>query len=94
MRYLRGLRLTVGLQLGLLLMLFFASNALGHAQSCALCYTQAASASHRLIRGLRTGILILIVPPVFLSVGITLLAYKKRNWTNDKRDLGGSGDEW
>jgi hypothetical protein len=28
---------------------------------------------------LRTGILILIVPPMLMSVGITMLAYRKRN---------------
>jgi hypothetical protein len=50
-----------------------------YAQNCALCYTQAASAGSRIIQGLRTGILILIVPPLFMSVGITWLAYRKRN---------------
>jgi hypothetical protein len=60
-----------------------ASNVIGHAQSCAVCYTQAASSGHRFIHGLRTGILILIIPPMFMSVAITVLAYKKRNRTND-----------
>lgn len=50
-----------------------------HAQSCALCYTQAASAGSRLIQGLRSGIIVLIIPPMFMSVGITVLAYRKRN---------------
>ncbi|HLV86107.1 MAG TPA: hypothetical protein VKV39_03965 [Candidatus Sulfotelmatobacter sp.] len=61
----------------------FLLNAAAHAQSCALCYTQAAGAGHRFIQGLRTGILVLIVPPMFMSVGITWLAYRKRNRTND-----------
>ena len=60
-----------------------AANAAAYAQSCALCYTQAAGAGHRFIQGLRTGILVLIVPPMFMSIGITVLAYKKRNRTND-----------
>ncbi len=38
-------------------------------QSCALCYTQAASAGGRMIQALRSGILILIVPPTFMSGG-------------------------
>jgi hypothetical protein len=59
------------------------ANAACYAQSCALCYTQAAGAGHRFIQGLRTGILVLIVPPMFMSVGITILAYKKRNRTNE-----------
>jgi hypothetical protein len=60
------------------------ANSASYAQGCALCYTQAAGAGHRFIQGLRTGILVLIVPPMFMSVGITILAYKKRNRTNDK----------
>ena len=48
-------------------------------QNCALCYTQAASAGARFIEALRSGILVLIIPPMFMSVGITVLAYRKRN---------------
>jgi len=74
--------------------LVFALNAASSAQSCALCYTQAAGAGHRFIQGLRTGILVLIVPPMCMSVGITILAYRKRNRTTDARALGASGDGW
>jgi len=56
--------------------------AFSHAQSCALCYTQAASSGSRLIRGLRSGIVILMIPPALMSIGITALAYKKRNQFN------------
>jgi hypothetical protein len=48
-------------------------------QSCALCYTQAASAGTRMIQALRSGILILIVPPTFMSVGMIFIVYRKRN---------------
>lgn len=48
-------------------------------QSCALCYTQAAASGARFIHSLRDGILVLMVPPMFMSVGITWLAYSKRN---------------
>lgn len=48
-------------------------------QSCALCYTQAAASGGKFIAALRSGIVILMVPPMFMSVGITWLAYKKRN---------------
>lgn len=71
-----------------------AANAASYAQSCALCYTQAAGAGHRLIQGLRTGILVLIVPPMFMSVGITVLAYKKRNRTNDRPESRKSAYDW
>ena len=56
-----------------------ACNLTAHAQSCALCYTQAASSGSRIIQGLRSGILVLVIPPMFMSIGITVLAYKKRN---------------
>lgn len=78
--------------LAALLVILF--NAAAYAQSCALCYTQAAGAGHRFIQGLRTGILVLIVPPMFMSVGITLLAYRKRNRTIDSPEAGKSKNEW
>jgi hypothetical protein len=48
-------------------------------QSCALCYTQAASAGARMIQALRSGILILIVPPTFMSVAMIFIVYRKRH---------------
>jgi hypothetical protein len=48
-------------------------------QSCSLCYTQAASAGTRMIQALRSGILILIVPPTLMSVGMIFIVYRKRN---------------
>jgi len=74
--------------------LVFVSNAACYAQSCALCYTQAAGAGHRFIQGLRTGILVLIVPPMFMSVGITVLAYRKRNRTNNQPESQKSDNDW
>ena len=32
-----------------------------------------------MIAALRSGIVVLIIPPMFMSVGITVLAYRKRN---------------
>ena len=49
------------------------------AQGCALCYTQAASSTERFIAALRSGILILMVPPMFLSIMFTVMAYRRRN---------------
>jgi len=54
-------------------------NTFAQAQSCALCYTQAASSGSRIIHGLRSGIIVLIIPPALMSIGITALAYRKRN---------------
>jgi len=88
-----GFKLTHRARAALVSALVLASNAAAHAQSCALCYTQAAGAGHRFIQGLRTGILVLIVPPMFMSVGITVLAYRKRDRTNDKKSEN-SANEW
>ena len=88
-----GLKLVLGARAALVAALVLASNAAAYAQSCALCYTQAAGAGHRFIQGLRTGILVLIVPPMFMSVGIAVLAYRKRNRTNDKKS-DKSANDW
>lgn len=52
-------------------------------QSCALCYTQAAASGSRMIQALKSGILILIVPPTLGSVGLIFVCYRKRNTTRD-----------
>jgi hypothetical protein len=65
-----------------------------YAQSCSLCYTQAASSGNRIIQGLRSGILVLIVPPMFMSVGITVLAYRKRNRFRRDPSAQSSPDSW
>ena len=56
-----------------------ASPPLAFSQSCALCYTQAASAGTRMIEALRSGILILIVPPTLMSVCMIFIVHRKRN---------------
>lgn len=57
------------------------------AQGCALCYTQAASSTQRFIAALRSGILILIIPPMFLSAMFTVMAYRRRNTFADELPL-------
>jgi hypothetical protein len=82
------------MSLGLVLLILLASPLPAFSQSCALCYTQAASATARLIAALRSGILVLVVPPMLMSVGITVLAYKKRNqFTQDDKPTG-SSESW
>jgi hypothetical protein len=54
------------------------------AQSCALCYTQAAGSGQRLVQALRSGILILVAPPMLICIGIAVMAYKKRNQFNEE----------
>jgi hypothetical protein len=50
-----------------------------YAQSCALCYTQAASSGALMIHALQSGILILVVPPTLGSVVVIGILYRKRN---------------
>jgi hypothetical protein len=53
------------------------------AQNCALCYSQAAGGGARLIQALRSGILILVIPPMAICVAFTVMAYRKRNQFNE-----------
>jgi len=62
------------------------------AQSCALCYTQAASAGSRMIQALKSGILILIAPPTFMTIGLFFVCYRKRNQTRE--DDSETDREW
>ena len=48
-------------------------------QSCALCYTQAAASGLRMIEALKSGILILIVPPTLVTLAMIGVLYHKRN---------------
>jgi hypothetical protein len=65
------------------------------AQSCALCYTQAAASGSRMIQALKSGILILIAPPTFMTIGLIFVCYRKRHQTRDERDESEeSNREW
>jgi hypothetical protein len=50
-----------------------------YSQNCALCYTQASSSGSRMIEALRSGILVLIIPPTLMWLVIAAIAYAKRN---------------
>jgi hypothetical protein len=63
-------------------------------QSCALCYTQAASSGARMIQALKSGILILIVPPTLGSIGMIFVGYRKRNQVRRDDGDGGSAQDW
>jgi hypothetical protein len=55
---------------------------LASAQNCALCYTQAAGAGARIAQALRSGILILVLPPMLICIGLAVMTYRKRNQFN------------
>src|ERR1700689_5348928 len=69
--------------IALLALIILLAPAPAFAQSCALCYTQAASSGSRMIQALKSGIFILIAPPTFMSFGLIFVCYRKRNQTRD-----------
>jgi uncharacterized membrane protein len=72
----------------------FASSLAAMAQSCALCYTQAASAGSRMIEALKSGILILIVPPTLMSIGMVLIMYRNRHRCRNAANAAESDAIW
>jgi hypothetical protein len=64
------------------------------AQSCALCYTQAASAGGRMIEALKSGILILIVPPTLMSIAMVFIMYRNRSRCRDAESTVESKATW
>jgi hypothetical protein len=54
------------------------------AQNCSLCYTQAAAAGARIVQGLRSGIVILVLPPMLICIGLAVMTYRKRNQFNEE----------
>lgn len=49
------------------------------AANCPFCYSQAAASSNRFAQALRSGIIILMLPPALMSIGFTVMAYRRRN---------------
>jgi hypothetical protein len=82
----------IGIALGILILLLTPAPAFS--QNCALCYTQAASSGSRMIQALKSGILILIVPPTLGSLGMILILHRKRNQVRQADDAPGSGLNW
>jgi hypothetical protein len=74
---LRWVRALAAMTVALLLPVF------SFAQNCALCYTQAAGSGSRMIHALKSGILILMIPPMAICIGLTVMAYRKRNQFNE-----------
>jgi hypothetical protein len=72
----------------------FANPLPAMAQSCALCYTQAASAGTRMIEALKSGILILIIPPTLMSIAMVFIMYRNRNRCRDAAGTANSDAIW
>ena len=82
------------LVLGLFALLSLAAPIPAFSQSCALCYTQAASSGSRMIQALRSGILILIIPPTLGSVGLILVVHRRTNQIRRDIDSNERGQDW
>jgi hypothetical protein len=85
--------------MALVALLMLAAPLPAFSQSCALCYTQAASAGTRMIEALRSGILILIVPPTCMSICmIFIMRHKHNQFRDDEVGTDGASDypnrEW
>jgi hypothetical protein len=83
---------TIGIAIVILILLLTAAPAFS--QSCALCYTQAASSGSRMIQALKSGILILVLPPTLGSIGMIFVVYRKRNQVRRTDDDGESVQDW
>ncbi len=70
-RLLRTLTVLLGLSL-------VSSTALW-AENCPFCYSKAMSTGSSILQAFRQGIVILMVPPFFLSLTIFVTAYRRRN---------------
>ncbi|HZW92278.1 MAG TPA: hypothetical protein VFF64_04835 [Candidatus Eremiobacteraceae bacterium] len=80
-------RINVGcLKLGMagLAFLLLVSPTYAHAQGCAMCYQSAAASGARLIHALKSGIVILMIPPLLMTGFFVRLVYRRRNLCNEE----------
>lgn len=73
-------------------LIVFSPQAFG--QSCALCYTQASSSGSRMIEALRSGILVLIIPPTLMWLVIAGILYSKRKRFKHPGHAPGTASDW
>jgi hypothetical protein len=74
--------------------LFLALPLPAFAQNCALCYTQAASTGARMIQALRSGILVLIIPPTLGTVGLFFVVNRRTSQFRREDNAAESGQDW
>ena len=58
-------------------------STLGFGQGCALCYNNAAASGPHAIQALKSGILVLLVPPVLMFIGIFVVLFRSKERTED-----------
>jgi len=62
---------------------FLTAPGLAFAQGCAMCYNTAAAANAAAIQALRSGILVLLIPPVLIFGAVCGFALRNRNRFNN-----------
>lgn len=66
-----------------------------YGQSCAMCYTSVAGGGKSIIHALQGGIIVLLIPPVLLFSGLTLLLFRWKTSAASRTrlsELEGSGE--
>lgn len=82
------------LRLAMLAGLLLLAAPAAFSQSCALCYTQAASSGATMIQALKSGILVLIIPPTLASIGMIFVVRRKSQQVRRTDDREESGQDW
>jgi hypothetical protein len=57
-----------------------------YGQSCAMCYSTVAAGGKPFIHALRGGIIVLLIPPVLLFSGLTILLFRWPACSLERRD--------
>jgi hypothetical protein len=64
--------------LGLTFLLLLSPGEL-HAQGCAMCYQSAAASGARFIHALKSGIVVIVIPPLLMTGIFARFVYRRRN---------------
>ena len=62
-----------------------------YGQSCAMCYTTAAGGGKFIVHALQGGIIVLLIPPVLLFSGFTILLFRWRTSASPALTLAADG---
>jgi len=65
--------------IGLALLFLFFSPRYLHAQGCAMCYQSAAASGARFIHALKSGIVVIVIPPLLMTGIFARFVYRRRN---------------
>jgi len=81
------IRWTITQLIGSWLVVLGAGNNL-YGQSCAMCYTTVAGGGKGVIHALQGGIIVLLIPPVLLFSGLTILLFRWRTSASSQTRSG------